>query len=67
MTSSEKPSAPHGTKDKTPATSVVPADRLAREERFDHQAVSVRCIAQSAEGHGEAALGLGVAPGVDAC
>ena len=65
MTSSEKPSLPHGTKDKTPATLSRIGGPVGWEQRFDHQAVCVRGIAQSAKRHGEPSLGLGITPGVD--
>ena len=67
ITSRENPSVPHGTKDKTPATSAIGpiAGRLGREQRLHHQAVGIGRVAEPAERHREAALGLGVAPGVD--
>ena len=49
-----------------PATSPTgpAAGRLGREQRLHHQAVGVGRVAEPAQGHREAALGLGVAPGV---
>ena len=51
---------PHGTRDSMATTLAVAVERL------DEQAVAVGGVAEPAQRHGEAALGLGVAPGVGA-
>ena len=66
ITSREKPSVPHGTKDSSPRDVAGRAGLVppGREQRLDHQALGVGGVAEPPERHREAALALGVAPGV---